>query len=811
MDRHIRRLVSVIIIFAMLLSLAACELKPIQSDEPQPSEKTVNTPAPTDPKQEAETPGNTGSVFAENCFVIINELMASNKSTLRDDTGGFPDWLELYNYGSAAVDLTGCILTSGTNSWTLPSCTVGAGQYLVVYCGSSAGDRLSAEFTLPKEGGTVSLKTADGLDIDVFTYSEISGDMSIYRDENGRLVTTSYATPGFENTMDGFAQFAATLTSEGPLVINEVMTYNEWYFGYKNEYYDWVELKNISNNPVELSDYYLSDKGSDRAMYQLPALELKSGELIIIKCTDGSTEVSGAPFALSSEDESLYLSYKDGTLCDYAHLRGLRFGGSYGRMDDAPGLFYFDTPSPGSSNTGGAYVMSDKPVPSVEAGVYNGVDSLSVELDAKGSIYYTLDGSTPTMYSTPYSGPITVTKTTVIRAINCESGKLVSDSIDLSYIVNENHELPVVSLVADPVDMFGSNGVYTYYYMGWENRGSVTLFDGDDGFSIRCGIKMHGESSLEAQRKKSMKLTFRPRYEGELKYDLFGSDVTTFSSVLLRAAQEDYYSTQMRDNLMHQLALGYSTDLPAQDYKYAVLYINGEYWGLYNIREAHSDAHYANHYGVSEESVTQWKEAWPADSKLAELYNFVMHQDIRGEDAFNYISSIIDVNSVIDWSIIQAYSGNFDIHSPNMRFYYSTEDGISRYALVDLDLGMFKYDMFDQVFNFGYAYNTMSRYLLNNELYRQRFLERLSLALNGPLRDDNVLALIDSMADEIRSEIPRDRERWGGSLETWERMVQDLRDYITTYTGRDRMMIDSIAQYINITSADYEAYFSEIE
>ena len=221
--------------------------------------------------------------------------------------------------------------------------------------------------------------------------------------------------------------------------------------------------------------------------------------------------------------------------------------------------------------------------------------------------------------------------------------------------------------------------------------GSIALFDGEDGFSLDCGIKIHGATSRFAQRKKSMKLSFRSRYDGELNYDLFENGVTTFSSVLLRAAQEDTFSTHMRDVFMHQLAIKCFPTLLAQDYKYTVLYINGEYWGVYAFREAHSADSYANHYGYDADTVTQYKEAWAADSATAELFNFMRYNRVSDNDEnYAYISSHIDVDSLIGWTIIQAYCGNMDDNPPNFRMYYSTQDDMSRYALVDLDLGLFK-------------------------------------------------------------------------------------------------------------------------
>jgi hypothetical protein len=146
------------------------------------------------------------------------------------------------------------------------------------------------------------------------------------------------------------------------------MTYNEWHLPMQGEYHDLVELKNVSSAPLLLSDYYLSDSGSERNAYRLPETELAPGELYVLQCSDEFSV--GAPFSLNSESEELFLSYKDGTLCDYACLRDLRFGGSYGRRDGENGYFFFDLASPGSQNTGGERSIAEKPAALEKDGVF---------------------------------------------------------------------------------------------------------------------------------------------------------------------------------------------------------------------------------------------------------------------------------------------------------------------------------------------------------------------------------------------------------------------------------------------------------
>lgn len=748
----------------------------------------------------AETPSPTPEVLPE---VRINELMPSNKATIADGND-FPDWIELYNYGGDTARLSGCTLSAGGKSCTLPELEIRPGAYAVIFCGGE-----DVPVSLPKAGAEVRILSAGGTEIDSVSYENAESDVSLCRGDG--LTASEYPTPGFENSDEGYAAFQASRECSSPLVINEAMVYNEWYRSGDGGLYDWVELKNVSAQELRLSDYYLSDDGKERAMYLLPDETLTPGETYLVYCT-GDASGSYAPFALNAQSDNLYLSSADGSLCDYTLLRGIEYGGSYGRMPGENGFFYFASATPGADNADGARCIAAEPVPSIEPGVYDGVEGMSLELSAGGTIYYTLDGSTPSESSQVYSAPIPLDATTVVRAINVEPGKLASGSADLSYIVNEGHTLPVASLVADPDDLFGGRGIYSNPSLREERMGSIAFFDGEDGFSLDCGVKIHGATSRFAQRKKSLKLNFRSRYDGELNYDLFENGVTTFSSVLLRAAQEDTFSTHMRDVFMHQLAIKCFPTLLAQDYKYTVLYINGEYWGIYAFREAHSADSYANHYGYDADTVTQYKEAWDSGSATEELYNFMCNNRVSDNDEnYAYVSSHIDVDSLIGWTILQAYCGNMDDNPPNFRMYYSSQDDMSRYALVDLDLGLFKMgNTYDVALYSGYAYSLFPRTLLTNEQFRERFLTKLSECLTGEMSNDSANALIDGLAAELRPEMERECTRWGYTVALWERMVDYLHEYINAYGGRARYMAASVKEYVKISDEEWDFYFGSI-
>lgn len=837
MNKTLRRALALFLLLALLLSLAACA----GQSSPDPAAES-SVPSRQTPKQqktekkpsgdaEPEAPQPKGPAVYERPSVFlplsINEVMLSNKATLADENGLFPDWVELFNYGSETLSLGGLLLWKDDEAWPLPDRQLAPGDYLVVFCDGAEGE-LHAGFTLSKDGADLLLTDADGALIEEFQVPACEADCSVYRDDEGLTVTTLWPTPGYDNSMDGFAALQSARRCESPLQINEVMVYNQWVLNQNGHYYDWVELKNVSGGDVELSRYFLSDKGSDRARYRLPERTLASGETVIVFCTGSEEEAGGlfAPFGLSADRDQLYLSLEDGTLADYVSLHDIPYRGSYGRMPNVDGFFFFASPSPNLSNDGGCRLIAEKPVLIGRDGAFDGVDSVRVELSAAGDIYYTTDGSAPTANSALYTEPLTLTKTSVVRAIHVEQGKITSGILELGFFLNEGHTLPIVSLVGNPEDITGGGGLYRNPTVDMERQGAVKIFENGQSVSISCGIKLHGATSKLAQAKKSFKLNFRSRFDGELHYDLFGNGVTDFSSILLRAAQESTYSTLMRDNIVHQLAIRCFPELPAQDYKYAVLYINGEYWGVYNIREAHSVEHYAYHYGYDPDTVSHWKEIWDKTGEVGEFCRFALNRNLADNENYEYVTEHINVDSVIGWTILQAWCSNHDCNPPNARFYYSTEDGLMRYALVDLDLGMFEYDLFDVPLHgsvvdgsrYAYAFNNLANKLLENRQYQLRMAEQLSAALHGAMSDENVVAMIDDFADQLRPEIQRDRERWakgggGDSADFWEhgfQMVDYLRDFVTRKDGRAEQMIRSFISHTNLTKEEIEEYFGDI-
>lgn len=761
-----------------------------------------------------------GTATVTDCPVIVSEIMAENRSCLTDADGDFSDWAELYNPGSEAVDLSGFWFTDDTAEplkWYISSLSLQPGERKLIFCsgkGTAEQGEYHTDFSLGRYNEGFYIVSPEGAVLNGLAYEKMLPDQ-VYMSSDGVDRFEGYQpTPGFENSAAGYQQYLNSQSRSG-LVINEVMSANNCVLRQDDgKYYDWVELKNRGSEPVDLTRYRLSENADDRDAYVLPDVTLQPGELFVLLLA-GPEGAEGdepwADFALDGEEAWLYLFDEREQPVDYVRVSGLPYQGSLGRMEGRPGFFLFAEPSPGEENADGKSGLTPMPTASVPAGVYNGADSLRVELSGSGTIYYTVDGSLPTTDSAVYGGALEFRQTTVLRAMCLQDGCLPSEVLTLSYIINENHSLPVASLVAEPEDIFGSDGIYVDYFSGEEIYGNVSFFEPDGSFTADCGVALYGSLSRQTNHKKSFKISFRPVYgQSELEYELFDDGgVDYYSSLVLRSGQ-DYPLAVIREELMTSLAHDASDSLQTQRFRFCALYVNGEYFGIYSLKEAFSADYYANAHNVSADSVTLLRviDVAGADANLYPLMVWAANCDITDPENYQKLTDNFDMESLADWIIFQAYCGNSDILN-NVRYMMSTEeDGRWHWGFYDLDWSFNTHSNItdNSVLVYGQQYSILPRVALRNENFVDFFCRRLAHHLQNTLSTDNVLARIDELCDQIRPEMARERERWDGTVESWEEDVQDIKDFITE-PGRDVELIDAFSQYLELSEAEKARYF----
>lgn len=447
-------------------------------------------------------------------------------------------------------------------------------------------------------------------------------------------------------------------------------------------------------------------------------------------------------------------------------------------------------------------------------GIYEGIESLTVEINSDNEIHFTLDGSMPDETSPVYTGPFELTSTTVVRAITVSEDGLFSNVLTESFIINEGGTLPVISLVTNDFDSFSH--MYSGNRKDDEVPGNIALYDGEkEKFNASCGISLSGRTSLQFFNKKSLNIDFIGAYGGgKLKFDVFDSGVKKYSSLNLRAGQGSE-SRMFNEVLWQDLAVDEFPSVPTQHSKFCTLYLNGEYYGIYILKENISKSYYAGWSHVSKNSV---EDCPPPNNSPASFYEdvflFISRNDMRLEENYRHIEELLDIDNFIDYLIIQGVSANTDLLK-NVRLFRSDENGNKwQYVLFDVDGAM----------NHDVAWNcvTASSYhclpndvvtipfkkMMQNEEFRDKFLTRYAEVFDTVLSNDSLLERVNHYEQLLAGDAQRDRERWPvyGGYQYWQRRVNDIKALITDYDWQNHAL-DRFCTLLSVSAEEREEYF----
>ena len=751
--------------------------------------------------------------------LMITEIMPRNACTVAAKNGSFADWIELYNGGSAALTLSDFCLSDRKDDPTrfpLPDVTLAPGEYALVFCDKAAGGdaaELWVPFGLSGKGGMVTLSSRTGSVFDRVEYPDAEKDRSFRRADDGTFAVTDYPTPGYPNTATGYTSFSKAWSPAG-LYIAEVMPSNRSYARTGGQYYDWIELCNGSDGPIALQNYCLTDDNTLPDKYVLPNVTLQSGGRILIYCS-GDASLTGknayhCPFRLNGGEDCVYLYAKDGTLCDYLHVYKVPPEGSIGRKDRTGGPYLFTTPTPNARNTGGVFAAqtSDAPIADKTSGIYDGAGSVVVTLSAPGTIYYTTDGSAPTERSAVCSGPLRIAKTTVLRAAALEPNKRLSDVITLAYTLNEGHTLPVLHLAIAPEDFSGSRGIYSHPQERWQRAGSIVYTDANGTVAHDCGVRISGQHS-RTRPQKSFKLLFTGEYGGRLCYDIFGEDCefNSFPALLLRAGLDSKYGLY-REPLAQQPAMPYRDTTFVQDSLPIVVYVNGEYYGIYQFMEALNEETLADRLDVRTDSITLFKGYMYPEHRNYEIYQlmqYVQTHDMKNPEYYAYAKAHLAFEDLIDWGIFEAYCYNDDL-SANVRYFNSTQDdGRWHFVYYDVECGFKAPASFEQVFKSGQT-AIFFKALLQNAEFKDMFLKRLAYHCAHTFRQEDMLALLYAYDDAVREESVRHFKRWGLQPITYVYNFNQMERLLKA--DRVQQLKTSAQKLLGMSSVAFNAYFA---
>lgn len=477
-------------------------------------------------------------------------------------------------------------------------------------------------------------------------------------------------------------------------------------------------------------------------------------------------------------------------------------------------------------------------------GKYNGEIELSLSGELGSKIYFTTDGTRPSSTSSErYRSPIKIQKTTVIRAISYlgrQRGRIHTET----YLINEKTNYPIVSIAIAPEIFFdkttgwfnaGPNAESQYPFVGanfWSRNevgANVEIFetDGRKVFNSRAGIRLFGGMSRVFPQK-SLAISCREAYgDSRIRHQIFpNKKQDSYKHIVLRNAGSDWGKTHARDAIITSLLE--EIDVSKQAYRPALVFINGSYWGIYNIREKVNRHYLEYEFGINRDSLDLIEHERSVKVGGIEHYDnlqeFMATNDLSIAENYEYVKTQMDVENFMIHHIVQIYIDNQD-GGGNIKFWRPhLPNGRWRWILYDTDWGFGLQDEAayqNNSLEFHTATNGpiwpnppwstfMLRQLLKNEEFRNAFVLKFSDYMNTIFKTENVIAHIDENQNYLKPEIKRHVERWDLDYRNWlkhtERMREFARkrpDYMRNFIGEMFDTGDLVSVEIEVNEGGY--------
>jgi hypothetical protein len=686
--------------------------------------------------------------------IFINEVMASNNNTIADSTGKYEDWLELYNSSSSIKPLNGYYIT---NDITKPqlfrlsgNLQISAHGYLLLWASKDTlRGKTHLPFKISASGERLYLYATDGHTlVDSIALGQQKTDVSYGRNKDGASTFCFFATSTPKATNNNSTAYTGIL------------------------------------NP--------------------PTFSKAAG-------------FYGTAFSLSitSDDPSAKIIYTtDGSNPDASNISGTvyRYKNKYQQnLGDAVGPFLYD---------------SFRSVNYVSAINIKDASTNPNKLCLKSS---TLENT----YS--YAPTTLINKGTVVRAVASRSGYIPSEITTGTYFITANgqnqYTLPVISLALPESDLYSwDSGVYNagtdfekwralnpsatgdgHSAANWtrttEFQTSFELFASNTEtrqLQTDIGMTINGNYS-RSNAQKALRVYFRNSYgASDLNYQIF-SDLPykNYERLVLSNAGNDMPTAHMRD--MTAQACVKHLNFGTQHQQPVIEFINGEFWGLINVRQRYDDNHFKQIWGIDPDSLdfgeNQSIVNYGTNTAILNLRSFISANDMSTTANYQNVQTMMDVDNFIDYEISEIFFGNNDWPSNNLSYFRKRvpytpgapygQDGRFRWTINDLDRAF-------GLGSGGVAYNTLAwatgtssgsnpatwstemlRKLLTNTTFRNKFITRYDDLLNTTFLPSNLDAVINSYRDILSPHIAEHTQRWRhpSSASAWNTQVDSMIKY----------------------------------
>ena len=509
----------------------------------------------------------------------------------------------------------------------------------------------------------------------------------------------------------------------------------------------------------------------------------------------------------------------------------------------------------------GAMAQNDTVVFSAKGGFYEDVFALELFNNyPQHHIRYTINGNRPTPQSPLYEETLVLnqqlySKSNIYTIVNCpenefylpdsvqhciviraavfdENDSCVSQVMTNSYFIRalgcNTHGLPAVSLCADSLDLFDyERGIFVPgihfdslnpYFTGnycmkgreWERICNIEYYELDNsGVNQQVGLRTHGKKA-RYQSQKGMKIYAREEYgKKRLKHRFFETlPIDKFKHLCLKPYMSAWNGSGCKDYIVSRMAQHINVESLAS--RACVLFLNGEYWGIYYVAEKPDERFLEDHFGVNIDSVNLiniWNELECGNSdNFYALRTWMEQADLSDEEQYSYAESQIDIPNFIDYYVLELFSANLDWPATNTRM-WQLGDGKWRWIFYDGDacLEALSFDVFanatydgDEGYPSSRRATLFFRRLLENESFREQFVHRFNELVSTRFSYQNTKPYFDYIKQTLQDEVPNQIERFHcpEAYSSWENYCMPVIDFFLR--ERPENILEALDDFVSV-------------
>jgi hypothetical protein len=567
-----------------------------------------------------------------------------------------------------------------------------------------------------------------------------------------------------------------------------------------HNFQNWIELYNPGNTDIPLQSLRFQDHKSRQLSFALKGSRIiKAGSFALIWLNGEITDGLGNYPDFDAYGGYIAISDSLGNLLDSLSYPRQFTDISYGRIhEDSTRYAYFTKATPGISNAGTPTATEQvaTPVLSAEGGFYNSPVNVTITCATQGArIFYTLDGSEPNLYTYEYKGnPVYINTSRPLKARAFADGYLKGETATATYLINERKpDLPVAMLTIDKKYLYddqlgiyvkGKNGIYHFsngdtanYNRKWTRPGYFEFLDQAKQLQLSqaVGVSVLGTISRSYDLKsfdiKASKRFGTPR----LDYAFFPEkDGRRYKSIALRnGGNQDFPGFIFRDAFSQSLVN--EIDLDYQAYEPCVLYVNGEYWGLLNLREKSTKDYIYSNYNFSprEIDLVYMSEAMLGTThKLDPVDSLIMRNPVINDSMYNHLKTLIDIDNYLNYLSVEFVLINTDWPVNNNRHFTHRNEGERyRWILNDMDRSLLfeghnSIERIRDEMNINLQHRMIQKLSLA-EPFQQHLTDIQSIYTATLFNEKRMLSRLDTMVERIRNEYPHHAARWNPEWESW--------------------------------------------